>query len=205
MMPSNGGGLPSRSRRPSYDSRPLRHEKPAGRPKAGRRRAPFILDRSSCRILQRQPACNAAALPSRCYFPKSRGSAPRQRASSSNCPYLPFDACRNSQHVSRRYSARCGATARAQSSPDLSHMRSSQRAATRRCGAIRSSFEGWRLTCRNCGSMLVEVGERGQPRAQEQGAMFVHLWRAALRGQNLFENAIVNNSWPWASPIHILR
>lgn len=70
---------------------------------------------------------------------------------------------------------------------------------------LRSSFEGWRLTCRNCGSMLVEVGERGQPRAQEQGAMFVHLWRAALRGQNLFENAIVNNSWPWASPIHILR
>ena len=35
--------------------------------------------------------------------------------------------------------------------------------------------------------------------------MFVHLWREALRGQTLFENAIINNSWPWASPAHILR
>ena len=53
--------------------------------------------------------------------------------------------------------------------------------------------------------MLVGVGERGEPRPQERGDKFVHLWHEAFRGQNLFENAIVNNSWPWASPIHILR
>jgi len=47
---------------------------------------------------------------------------------------------------------------------------------------LRSSFEGWRLACRSCGSMLVEVGERDQPRPQERGARFAHLWRQALHG-----------------------
>ena len=70
---------------------------------------------------------------------------------------------------------------------------------------LRSSFEGWRLTCRSCGSRLVELGERGQPRSQEQGDMFAHLWHEALRGQNVFEDAIVHNNWQWASPVHILR
>ena len=70
---------------------------------------------------------------------------------------------------------------------------------------LRTSFEGWRVTCRICGSALVEFDEQGQPRAQERVATFAHLWREALSGENLFENAIVNNSWPWASPIHILR
>jgi hypothetical protein len=70
---------------------------------------------------------------------------------------------------------------------------------------LRSSLEGWRITCRSCGSRLIEVGERGQPRLQERGDVFAHLWRNALRGQDLFENAIIDNSWPWASPTHILR
>jgi len=70
---------------------------------------------------------------------------------------------------------------------------------------LRSSLEGWRITCRICGSTLVELDEQGQPHSQERVATFAHLWRETLHGQNLFENAIVNNSWPWASPIHILR
>ena len=70
---------------------------------------------------------------------------------------------------------------------------------------LRSSLEGWRITCRICGSTLVELDEQGQPHSQERVATFAHLWRETLHGQNLFENAILNNSWPWASPIHILR
>lgn len=74
-------------------------------------------------------------------------------------------------------------------------------AAARLC----SSLEGWRVTCRICGSALIELDERGQPHPQERIATFAHLWPETLRGQTLFEDAIVNNSWPWASPIHILR
>lgn len=70
---------------------------------------------------------------------------------------------------------------------------------------LRSSLEGWRVTCRVCGSALIELDERGHSRPQERLATFAHLWHEALRGQNLFEDAIINNNWPWASPIHILR
>jgi hypothetical protein len=70
---------------------------------------------------------------------------------------------------------------------------------------LRSSLEGWRLTCRSCGSRLVELGEPERCRSREQGDMFANLWPEALRGQNLFEDAIVHNNWPWASPVHILR
>ncbi len=70
---------------------------------------------------------------------------------------------------------------------------------------LRSSLEGWRVTCRICGSALVELDEQSQPRPRDRVATFAHLWREAVHGQNLFENAIVSNSWPWASPIHILR
>jgi len=70
---------------------------------------------------------------------------------------------------------------------------------------LRSSLEGWRITCRICGSALVELDEQDPSRPHEHVATFAHLWREALHGQNLFENALVNNSWPWASPIHILR
>jgi hypothetical protein len=70
---------------------------------------------------------------------------------------------------------------------------------------LRSSLEGWRVTCRICGSALVELDEQAQARPHERVATFAHLWREALHGQDLFENALVNNSWPWASPIYIIR
>jgi hypothetical protein len=70
---------------------------------------------------------------------------------------------------------------------------------------LRSSLQGWRVTCRICGSALAELDEQNQPRPQKRIVALAHLWPEALQGQNLFENAIVHNSWPWASPIHILR
>lgn len=69
---------------------------------------------------------------------------------------------------------------------------------------LRNSFEGWRITCRVCGSELVELDKHGKPSTQKF-AHFFSLWDKALEGQSLFENAIIHNSWPWASPIHVLR
>jgi TniQ len=69
----------------------------------------------------------------------------------------------------------------------------------------RSSLEGWRITCRVCSSELVELDEHGAPCPRELPAPFTSLWDKALHGQGLFENAIIHNTWPWASPIHVSR
>jgi hypothetical protein len=66
----------------------------------------------------------------------------------------------------------------------------------------KNSVEGWRITCRVCDSELDECGE---PRSRERFILFPNLWDSALKGQSLFETAIVHNDWPWASPIHVLR
>ena len=60
-------------------------------------------------------------------------------------------------------------------------------------------------TCPVCGSELVQLDARGEPCPLEDPVPFANIWGKGLRGQSLFENAIVHNNWPWASPIHILR
>jgi len=70
---------------------------------------------------------------------------------------------------------------------------------------LRSSLEGWRITCRVCGSELDELDEHGERCPRELPAPFTGLWDKALHGQGLLENAIIHNTWPWASPIHVLR
>lgn len=70
---------------------------------------------------------------------------------------------------------------------------------------LKSSLEGWRITCPVCGSELVQLDARGEPCPLEDPVPFANIWGKGLRGQSLFENAIVHNNWPWASPIHILR
>lgn len=70
---------------------------------------------------------------------------------------------------------------------------------------LRSSLEGWRITCPVCGSELVEVDQQKAPRPRLPVAPFAELSDKALHGQQLFDNAIAHNEWPWASPIHVFR
>jgi DNA-directed RNA polymerase subunit RPC12/RpoP len=73
-------------------------------------------------------------------------------------------------------------------------------------GAIlRSSLEGWRITCPVCGSKLFEAGQDKAKFPQETATQFPELWDQALHGQRLFDDAIVPDKWPWASPIHVFR
>jgi hypothetical protein len=58
------------------------------------------------------------------------------------------------------------------------------------------------FTCRIYGS---ELDERGDPRPGELPAPFTGLRDKALQGQSLLENATIHNTWPWASPIYVLR
>ncbi|WP_245257394.1 hypothetical protein [Methylocapsa acidiphila] len=70
---------------------------------------------------------------------------------------------------------------------------------------MRSSLEGWRFTCAVCGSKLVEVEQHKAPCPQVPSTPFAEIWNKALHGQQLFDNAIIHNEWPWASPIHVFR
>jgi hypothetical protein len=70
---------------------------------------------------------------------------------------------------------------------------------------LKSCFEGWRITCPVCGSKLFEVSGENAQRPQEAATPFPELWEQALHGQRLFDDAIIHNKWPWASPIYIFR
>jgi hypothetical protein len=70
---------------------------------------------------------------------------------------------------------------------------------------LRSSLEGWRITCPVCGSKLVEVDQHKAPCPRVPSTPFAEIWNKALHGQQLFDNAIIQNEWPWASPIHVFR
>jgi hypothetical protein len=70
---------------------------------------------------------------------------------------------------------------------------------------LRSSLEGWRITCPICGTKLVEAGLEKLQRPSLSATLFAEIWDKALHGQQLFDAAIVQNEWPWASPTHVFR
>lgn len=70
---------------------------------------------------------------------------------------------------------------------------------------LKSSLEGWRITCPVCESKLFELRQDKECSVDETPAQYPELWERALHGQQLFVDAIVHNTWLWASPIHVMR
>jgi hypothetical protein len=70
---------------------------------------------------------------------------------------------------------------------------------------LKSSLEGWRITCPVCGSNLSETCQDKVKSTRETSALFPELWDQTLHGQQLFDDAIVHNKWLWTSPIYVLR
>lgn len=77
----------------------------------------------------------------------------------------------------------------------------------RRCGCgdaglkpiLRRQLSGWRITCQNCGDLLVD-GD-----ARDRASPFRHYETAALRGQKLIDGEVERGVRTWTSPTGIAR